>query len=377
MNSEISASGRSPRVLVRTLPFSSGNYGGILQGYALQRVLEQMGASVETDISIRKSIPGRVRAIFNGAPKVDHQSGDAGIDRFVAQRINTVRIFDDRSNFLLSDLTRYDYFVSGSDQVFRPHYANVSSYLFDFLTDEQASRAFTYAASFGLASAEEFSLVARFGARRAAHRLRGISVREQSGVQVAESLWGLRPARHIDPTLLLDEGQYREIFTDSFCGSRTQSEPTLVTYLLDSVDEPAAPSRSKLPDRIVELGEPLVPIIDGVEEPRGRKTIECWLCAIADAAFVVTDSFHGCVFSLIFRRPFIVLDNPRRGSSRISDLLNLFSLSGLLFERTDIETALAALRLAEGQIDWEAVGLVLANERRASISYLRAMLNSA
>src|SRR5690606_26995111 len=62
-------------------------------------------------------------------------------------------------------------------------------------------------------------------------------------------------------------------------------------------------------------------------KPHLVDSVEDWLKAFRDAAFIVTDSFHGCVFSILFKKPFITVGNENRGLNRFHSLLSMFSIS--------------------------------------------------
>ena len=97
--------------------------------------------------------------------------------------------------------------------------------------------------------------------------------------------------------------------------------------------------------------------------------VSLWLRTFQKANFVITDSFHGTVFSIIFQKQFIVLDNPRRGSSRMKSLLNDFSLENrLLFPDTKNEMNLVP-------INYKNVNDILSAKRKESIDFLKNILN--
>ena len=89
-----------------------------------------------------------------------------------------------------------------------------------------------------------------------------------------------------------------------------------------------------------------------------------WLRAFVDADFVITDSFHGCVFSIIFNKPFVAIGNKARGLARFESLLNIFDLGDRL-NSSDFNT----------KIDWKSVNENLAEWKEFSINYLKESLN--
>jgi polysaccharide pyruvyl transferase WcaK-like protein len=99
--------------------------------------------------------------------------------------------------------------------------------------------------------------------------------------------------------------------------------------------------------------------------------LENWLAAFADAEFVVTDSFHGCVLSLLLHKRFIAVGNSRRGMARLSSLLNMFGLDMRLVHGIDPEDD-GVYFLSD--IDWEEVDRVIARKREESFDFLRKAL---
>jgi len=105
-------------------------------------------------------------------------------------------------------------------------------------------------------------------------------------------------------------------------------------------------------------------------DDRGNRIgIKAWLSAIAGAEFVLTDSFHGCVFSIIFNKPFFVLVNASRGASRFSSLLGSFGLEDRALQ--DPKDA----RL-DATIDWDGVNEALRRKREDSMKFLKTSLGS-
>ena len=378
-------------VLIRTLPLSSGNIGGALQAFAMQRMLEDLGATCVTDVSVRLRARSRVRHAgrwlahmgSNRAAAAAHELAPrhAAVSAFVADHIATTRVFGSGADWRPSPVEGRQYYLSGSDQVFRPAYCNVPSYLFDFLTDEQATRAFTYAGSFGRRDDDEYSPAQRRATRLAAQRLRGISVREPSTVDVATGLWHREIHHHVDPTMLVETDVYRQLAEP--WSALAAKGPTVVTYLLEPLEVSPDVMGADVLDAQANVHE------IGTHQALGgsRATappapadrsggVEAWLASMMSADFIITDSFHGSVFAILFERDFIMVDNPGRGSARLADLAQQFNLSGRLFERSSANDAIDLLFHRQlAAIDWKAAALTRAAARARAIRYLRQMLD--
>lgn len=110
--------------------------------------------------------------------------------------------------------------------------------------------------------------------------------------------------------------------------------------------------------------------LDGKE---AYPSVEEWLRSFRDAEFVFTDSFHGCVFSLIFRKPFIAYGNAKRGMARFISLLKTFEQSNRL-----IKSSVEIDRLdqqAIRSIDKERIDLIQNNLRKKAFEFLSSNLN--
>jgi exopolysaccharide biosynthesis predicted pyruvyltransferase EpsI len=97
-----------------------------------------------------------------------------------------------------------------------------------------------------------------------------------------------------------------------------------------------------------------------------------WIRGFMDARFVVTDSFHGTVFSILFNKPFLAIGNPKRGMSRFVSLLKTFGLEDRLIEVNSPNIK----NLVQQPIDFDKVNLILEHERSAAFSFLNEALSN-
>ncbi len=365
------------RIGIITLPLHT-NYGGILQAYAMQTVLERMGHDVrlieERRGSLRlplwkapltygkriaKNVLGYPCPVFyeqkyNREQPVVRQYTDAFINKYIWRE----------EVYSFADIGEHDFdaFVVGSDQVWRPKYLgrNLSRTYLDFTEGWNIKRV-AYAASFGT---DEWEYSKRQTDRCATllRQFDAVSVREASAVGLCRSHFGVEATHVLDPTMLLFADDYAKLFE---AAGTPKSQGTLLCYVLD-----ASPEKSALVNRIAEEKH-LVPfcVNSRVEDgnaplaERIQPPVEQWLRGFHDAEFVVTDSFHACVFSILFRKPFIAIGNAKRGLSRFASLLGTFGLQGRLL--TD-----ASARQPLGSIDWQAVYAVLDAKRDEAKAFI-------
>lgn len=370
-------------VLVRTLPLSNNNYGGVLQAYALQTCLGHLGANSAVDVSERRSGPSledvktsiKRAGVALRAPGFRQRWGpgllrpqvSSTIEQFVSRRIRTVSLFEKRQ-LSLGLLEQFGVLLAGSDQVWRRRYGDVLSYLFDF-ADASRHRMISYAASFGLDDLSEYSRDERRRAGNLLERFSAISVRERSAVDLCEREWGITAEQHIDPTMLLPMGHYRTL------AQRGQSPRSAVSaYILDQSTSTAAAIET-LAHELDRSVSHLIPVLPPSRSHLARDplkyrwpTVETWLRAFDESEFVVTDSFHGTVFAIMSRTPFVALVNHMRGRARFETLLELTGLGARLVSRCEPDQLGSALTRS---IDWEDVERRLEGERNRSLSFLQ------
>ena len=209
----------------------------------------------------------------------------------------------------LSDILRkyhFDAYLVGSDQVWRPIYSYcLSNYFLDFTIGQHVKR-IAYAASFGT-SKWEFTEGQTTRCAALAKQFDAISVREDSGVVLCKKYLGVDAVHLLDPTMLLNKEDYIRLVEQEQIPS---SEKKLMTYILDQSEEKQAIVR-KISQTLSLSPNVVMPEKNFAQV--GKKDIDqCvfppvtdWLRGFMDAEYVVTDSFHGTVFSIIFNKPFV------------------------------------------------------------------------
>ena len=324
------------KIGILTLPLHT-NYGGILQAYALQTVLERMGHEVSL-ISIkakRKSgmigilrywILSPIKQFFirNFVPA--QYSGNRGYytSKFIKKWIHR----DFFTSYYNISQEKYDAIVVGSDQIWRKQYVcesnklPIESSFLDFAMHWDIKR-ISYAASFGTEE-WEYNDEQTKHCRELIKLFDYVSVREKSGVALCKDYLQHNAKVVLDPTFLLKKNDYLKLLNKNI----NIKGRYLMTYILDENE-----INSKIINIIVEklclnIYQANVPGIDSKDDVKKRTVqppLENWLAGFANSEFVVTDSFHACVFSIIFNKPFVVIPNIARGSSRFDTLLETFN----------------------------------------------------
>ena len=244
--------------------------------------------------------------------------------RFINEYIHStkpLRSSEELRNFFTSNT--FDCIVVGSDQVWREIYSPcIEDFFLGFLPEDNNTLKITYAASFGTADspisdehlANCIGLSGRFSA---------ISVREQSGVEIMKNIFGHESKLVLDPTLLLTAKQYT--FPLSQC-----PKGGLVSYILDETEEKDAVLQAVANATQLKQSKIRVMATKYDDNSAISPSIEEWLSEFAAADFIVTDSFHGCVFSILNHKPFIAIANKDRGLERFTSLLGTFGLTDRL-----------------------------------------------
>ncbi|RXE46251.1 MULTISPECIES: polysaccharide pyruvyl transferase family protein [Pseudomonas] len=370
------------KIAIMTQPLGH-NYGGLLQAFALQAYLKSIGCTVvsldrkpatkplkkTTDftVSLAKRLLGRIKRLpSEKANKYVFFHLIGFKDRYLAmsEPVTTekqVRTYFQQNNF--------DAVIVGSDQVWRPKYSpSLENYFLDFLDDIGSNaKRISCAASFGV-SEWEFTEKQTRACKALLHKFDAISVREKSAVSLCKEYFEETVEWVIDPTMLLDVSDYEQLLTDV----PSANKGNVLTYVLDAAEDKqkiakivAGTLRKKAfsvkPEKT--LTQVNSSEVDKCQYPK----VESWLQGFKDASYVVTDSFHGCVFSILFNKPFIAIGNRSRGQARFESLLSMFDLEDRLISTPD---ELNEDRIKEA-IDWDRVNQIRMMRAQAGKEFLK------
>lgn len=362
------------------------NYGGLLQAYALQKVLKQQGHKVVTDERLYKSsyvkriiapwfrlfkkyVFGKKKTIV--FPEYINKQISVNTKKFVKNNVETIDFFDRKGKPFKQHQNKFDAIIVGSDQVWRPSYSNLQLYFLGFEYSESVKR-ISYAASFGLDTLDEFTTNLKSSCSALAQRFNAISVREDSGVTLCKDHFNVEAEHVLDPTLLLDKEDYLQLIDKS----EINSSDIIMCYVLDKTKEKQEivsvvqkkldlPLLHVMPEKQIGVDE-----IDNIEK-FVYPSVSKWIAGFRDAKFVVTDSFHGTVFSIIFNKPFIVIGNKKRGMARFSSLLKIFGLENrLVFNKNDLFDQIYQ------DIDYKAINKIRNSWIDKSLKFLKSNLDS-
>lgn len=362
------------KVAILTQPLHH-NYGGLLQAFAMQKALIKIGEQPLTlDVQYKNSSLLEFRWFLSKAIKkylLKHNIGrvlpvsrseklhaQKETNKFIDKYINVGKRFNGTKELAHLDLTSYKAILVGSDQVWRASYSpDIESYFLDFVQDKSIIK-MSYAASFGVAALDSYTEENVRNCKRLIKEFDSVSVREFDAINLCKSKFNVEAQHVLDPTMLLTAQDYLKLF------STDKSHGKITTYVLDQS------SRALNSINFFEKATGLASEAVGRPENGVYPSVESWLKGFYEASFIVTDSFHGVVFSILFNKQFVCLGNRQRGMSRFESLLEMFDLS----DRLIISENELSEHLINNQIDFETVNEKLAKLRCISYEYLQSAL---
>ncbi len=312
------------------------NYGGILQNYALQQTLKAIGHSPATiDFHPLTNFYNEFPRVFGSwlktlylrffkhtkrhfarfhQPKQRHSL----FENFVSQNFElTESVNEYNKNFLQKN--NLDLVIVGSDQVWRPNMNLCIEDMFLGFANDFPIKRISYAASFGV-DEWEYTPKQTKVCSALAKKFNAISVREESGVKLCKEHLGVDATWVLDPTLLLKKEDYLKLCQEV----PVNSSRFMAVYVLNLNDSVKATYESIAKEKNLEVKY-------FAADANATLSVPEWLAMFRDASYVVTDSFHGTVFSIIFEKEFKCIYNETRGAARFESLLNLYN-SGKLEE---------------------------------------------
>ena len=291
------------------------NYGADLTYFALHTILVKMGLSV---------LMVQTKGVDYNAPSF----------KFAQKKYDISRYYSSHDIYLLND--RCKTFVSGSDQLFNPILWRVSGLeFFLHFANKAKNNLVSYASSFGHIYDDKRGLTPRFDFLL--KRFNALSVRENYAVDICKKQFGMDVPCVCDPVFLCPVEEYNKLADESGLVSNGKY---LVNYILDPTKE----KRELILEISKKLDLKFINLTDmdnwqaktlqlDLENTKPNVSIEEWLFYYKNAEFIITDSFHGTCFAVIFRKPFISLANHQRGSNRFISLLEDFGLMDRLVNK--------------------------------------------
>lgn len=332
--------------------FDLDNYGNRLQNYATIELLKEFGFKTRNVIRIKLY---RTRKFVRAILDLFFAKDKGAVSRKKLFMRFSVKNISKGLYYKAKALKNYDYIVCGSDQIWNPEFAG-HEYFFGTIAPPEKRIAFS--ASFGVSeipeSKKEFY-------KKHLNEMKAISVREQAGVEIVKELTGRDATLLVDPTMMLSKEEWRKV---SKKPRFKVPEKYIFTYFLGNVTDEMRVFINKVSE------ENNMPIINlEAKKPnnywrRSGPSEFVWL--IEHSALVLTDSFHGSVFSVISEVPFVVFDrveNIECMNSRIDTLLSTLKLEDRRFDKIDMN------KLFEKE--YSHVPEILEREKKKAIEFLK------
>ncbi len=355
------------------------NYGNRLQNYALQEVLISLGCSVKTIVQDRISLSEKSNRstlqkiknflIISNKKKIEliktnielkiykkyRKEKIANLKKFTSMFINEESDIISVNKVPQSLIDKYDYFITGSDQVWNPNFGFGNE--IDFIEFAPKNKRISYAASFGISVIPDKYIE---DYKKRLTNINRISVREEAGAEIVRSLTGKEAIVLVDPTLLIDKNRWIAISTDHI---EKPVKKYLLTYMLGDIKKSYKEYINKISK---ENNLEVVNLASYKDKKRYAICPREFIDYFNSAEIVITNSFHGVVFSILLEKAFIVLS---RGNlnSRIDTLLKKFKLEERKFD--DIIKQSNPFK-----INYLHVSEILEKERNKSCSYLKNAL---
>lgn len=276
------------------------HYGGIITAYAL----EQLIIDLQNNCKL-------VDNMSNWESVIQKKSFNK---KFADEYLNVTPNIT--NTYTLEDIEeKADIFITGSDQVFRLKYISriIEQYLLTF-TDSNKKR-IAFSASFGVEK-EQFLNESTENdleiMKEALSAFDYISVREKSGVEICKDVFGIDAEWIIDPVFILKKDKYKKLAEKS---TKNYSDK-IVSYMLRP--------KSNYVNAYKYLSKKYNTKVE--KTAYANITVEDWFNSIINCKFLITDSFHGVCFAIIFNKPFICIVDKNHGRTRIDSILEMLNI---------------------------------------------------
>ena len=350
------------------------NYGNRLQNYAVQKSIEELGIEVETLINKSGTESKNVSFLFKIKRKLSRIKNyliNARFKKIINDRNEAFKIFNNENINFSSIVINNDYsdnkinsiyysFVCGSDQIWNPEFReNANANFLQFANEEKR---IAFCPSFGVSEIpgnrkEEYSKYLKGFSK--------LSVREDDGAKIINSLTRQKAEVLIDPTMLLDAKEWDKVSKKP--EQIKEGEKYILNYFLGELSD----SRKSEIERIAKENNCKIINIMDKRDPFYVSGPSEFLYLEKNAFLICTDSFHSSVFAILYNRPFIIFDREQEGlqnmNSRIDTLIDKFKLKNRRFSGSITEDNL--------NHDYTEAYKILEKEREKSLNFLKKALD--
>ncbi len=351
----------------------ANNHGAVLQAYALQEIIRSMGHEVEIIDYKQENIAKNYRKIrinFTGlAPFIRSVASTAFHFRdfyLCEKNFNSFRkenlLISKESYDSLEKINGYDAYISGSDQVWNLKLTGYDKSF--FLNFDSKGKKVSYAASLGV---DTLSIEDKEFIRKYIDNFDSISVREASAQDILSSLTTKKITRVLDPTLLADKQIWNKFVRENKYGEYIFVYP--LGPLKDLV-RIASEISDRLGTKIMFLTARRIQTTLNKKHIRKKEICPSeFISLLYNAKFIVTNSFHGTAFSIIFNKDFVTMPQKETGT-RMIELLRLLNLENRIITNKDNIDL-----IIKNRIDYRLTNEILNNEKMKSQDFLKKVLS--
>lgn len=346
------------------------NYGNRLQNYATYFTYKKLGVQpitiindrrLNNEFSLTQMIKKRISYYCHKIVKCRTKNEKQRLKRFkefnknirftkICHSINTVKLLN------------CDYYIVGSDQVWKPTYGRLSD--MDLLSFAEPNKRISYSASFGISELPDNH---KERTAKELSNFKAISVREDAGKKIVDELLNKKTAEVlVDPTMLLTSDEWDEVAVRPKQLDNLPKEKYILNYFLGELSE----KRKKEIEKFAKENDCSIINILDKNDPFYMTGPAEFLYLENNAFIICTDSFHSSVFAILYSTPFIVFereDNRVNMNSRIETLVSKFKLENHKFNG----------KITKDNLDnnYEKAHKILNDERNKSFDFLKKSLN--
>lgn len=353
------------------------NYGGILQSYAMMKVLQGLGHDVEVinfkyESNPKRTIATRFTSLFNRFMKFNRKNKISSI-KVRPLPLEHLKAFEEfKARYMHYSLEvgnetigsvapLYDAIIVGSDQVWNNLFDKKLYFFFDWVPEFKGRR-------IAYAPCSIYQEVPQYNKTRLNELLNkfdAISVRDETTANMVKSAIGEKPKIVLDPTCLYD---FSEFAKDPII-----DEDYIFAYILGSEiscghHEVLKQIKQKYGDMKVVAA--IIPNVSlevekFADDIRYNASPSDWVNFIAHSKFVYTDSFHGCMFAMKYHKPFLAYYKDSRRVSRLKDIKDTYAIDNIIPSGNEIVLH---------NIDYSKVDAILKQKKILSLEYLHSSL---
>lgn len=333
--------------------YENYNYGANLVAYSLSEVIRKLGFTPYV-------------IDFDPFPEFDALERYRTIEflKFRKEHLNMTPRFSNKDDLnILNDYL--DMYITGSDQVWRKQItgSNMETYFLDFA---KGKNKISYAASFGTNDFEGTE-EEKEDCKELLKKFYNISVRETTGQKILLNKFEQKSTVVLDPTLLLEREEYEKLITETY----NEKIDVAVYFVMDNDNSIL---NNKNFSRLFP-NKSIVNIKGDFENLASMKifkynSISKWLDGIRKCEYLVTDSYHGVIFGIIFGKKIICIGKKSKCLSRFKTLFNILNgnLEAINF------TSLDSIKNTEININYKEINENIENLKEKSISFLQENL---